>query len=307
MRTRPPTRRARPTVARALVGGLATALASALVLGACSPGTDDGPGASDAPTTASPGVPGGGDDAGAGNGLRGATNVLNDARSVREAGTAVTSGALSLAVRDDLSGEPAVVDAVEADGAVTFTVPVPPAMIDDIDVVSIAAPLGTSFDVQGDDSVTVLDGSGAIVGGLGAPSATSDDDTPRSARFTDLSTDVLTLVVTGPGRDGATSAAGTATVSFATSMIESATWGENEGGRSLAVDPTPWARSGGLAAQAGIWAAVVAAVPDADTPGMRDQLLCHAFGAPDKETWNLEPWRPEVDGMTMLASRCNPT
>ena len=54
-------------------------------------------------------------------------------------------------------------------------------------------------------------------------------------------------------------------------------------------------------------AAVVALAPEADTNGMHDQFLCHALGAADKATWNLEPWRPDVGSMATLVARCNPT
>ena len=40
---------------------------------------------------------------------------------------------------------------------------------------------------------------------------------------------------------------------------------------------------------------------------MDHQLRCHALGVPGKETWNLEPWRPEVDYLAYLLARCNPT
>ena len=88
--------------------------------------------------------------------------------------------------------------------------------------------------------------------------------------------------------------------------VESAVWGEAEGGRSLAVTPSAWARARGRAAQEGLWAQVVALAPDADTPGMQAQLECHELGAPDKATWNLEPWRPDVDAIDMIRERCNP-
>ena len=32
-----------------------------------------------------------------------------------------------------------------------------------------------------------------------------------------------------------------------------------------------------------------------------------AIGAPDKATWNLEPWRPDVGLFAVLAGACNPT
>ncbi|MBC7292192.1 MAG: DUF2599 domain-containing protein, partial [Actinotalea sp.] len=59
-----------------------------------------------------------------------------------------------------------------------------------------------------------------------------------------------------------------------------------------------------------VWSALgrrTALGTDATGPGMRDQLECHALGAPDKESWNLEPWRPDVGLLATLAARCNPT
>lgn len=58
------------------------------------------------------------------------------------------------------------------------------------------------------------------------------------------------------------------------------------------------------------WAEVVTLAPDADTPGMRAQFLCHwrfaEFAAPGKTSWDLEPWRPVVSDNVMLAAGCNP-
>jgi hypothetical protein len=55
---------------------------------------------------------------------------------------------------------------------------------------------------------------------------------------------------------------------------------------------------------------VLAQSPDADTPGMREQFMCHwtyaEFAQPGKSSWNLEPWRPEVDEDTMVGTGCNP-
>lgn len=58
------------------------------------------------------------------------------------------------------------------------------------------------------------------------------------------------------------------------------------------------------------WGEVLAQAPDADTPGMRSQFLCHwrfaEFAQPGKSSWDLEPWRPAVDDNTMLLTGCNP-
>ncbi|WP_455606055.1 DUF2599 domain-containing protein, partial [Cellulosimicrobium funkei] len=95
-------------------------------------------------------------------------------------------------------------------------------------------------------------------------------------------------------------------VPLGTRAVRSTDWGEREGGRSLAVDPTAWARAAGQAGRELVWAQVVAAEPEADTPTMHDQLVCHAVGAPDKATWNLEPWRPDVGLLATMSARCNP-
>jgi hypothetical protein len=84
---------------------------------------------------------------------------------------------------------------------------------------------------------------------------------------------------------------------------------------SLRVYPTESGRAaagrvGTDAAADESWAEVLALTPDADTPGMREQFLCHwqfsEFPWPGKVSWNLEPWRPLVDDETMLDAGCNP-
>ena len=98
------------------------------------------------------------------------------------------------------------------------------------------------------------------------------------------------------------------------------------------IDHVGWARAGSLAslrvypstagrAVAGqldkspvqseqAWREVLASAPEADTPGMRAQFVCHwhfaELAQPGKTSWNLEAWRPFVDDDAMAASRCNP-
>lgn len=91
-----------------------------------------------------------------------------------------------------------------------------------------------------------------------------------------------------------------------TAAVNNAVWGYNEGGRSLTVTPTAWARTGSQAAATALWVAI-STDEEAAAQTMHDQLDCHLLGAREKDTWNLEPWRPEVDSITMLTTRCNPT
>lgn len=47
-----------------------------------------------------------------------------------------------------------------------------------------------------------------------------------------------------------------------------------------------------------------------ETPSMRDQMYCHIdvvrLRAPNKTSWNLDTWRPNVSYAKMLAEQCNP-
>jgi Protein of unknown function (DUF2599) len=95
--------------------------------------------------------------------------------------------------------------------------------------------------------------------------------------------------------------------------VEWAKWGDLS---SLRVFPTQSARSAsglmmGTAAEADVaWAEVLALSPDADIPGMKAQFVCHwklaEYAEPGKVSWNLEPWRPEVDDNEMVSAGCNP-
>jgi Protein of unknown function (DUF2599) len=100
-----------------------------------------------------------------------------------------------------------------------------------------------------------------------------------------------------------------------TPFVDHTQWAQWGRLTSLRVYPTPAgraaARQAGTAAAADeAWAEVLALSPDADTPGMRAQFICHwqfaEFVQPGKTSWNLEPWRPVVDDTEMIASGCNP-
>lgn len=194
-----------------------------------------------------------------------------DPAAIRATGTPMSSGTVTLSV-----SVPGLVVTVDPDGSARATVP---------GDVLVAAPEGLTITALSDGTAAVRDGSGAFVAGL-----TTD---PWGTGLVQVGPDVVRL-------DDA------ADVWFTSVAVESAVWGEAEGGRSLAVTPSAWARARGQAAQEGLWAQVVALAPDADTPGMKAQLECHELGAPDKATWNLEPWRPDVDAIEMIRERCNP-
>ena len=106
--------------------------------------------------------------------------------------------------------------------------------------------------------------------------------------------------------------------SFSPPFVDRTEWTQWRGLTSLWVFPTPSGRiaarqrgtSGALDASDEAWFEVLAMSPDADTPGMRAQFICHwqfaEMAQPGKASWNLEPWRPVVDDDEMVASGCNP-
>lgn len=157
----------------------------------------------------------------------------------------------------------------------------------------VAAPAGSNVEVFGDGSAVVRDPTGTAVVGL-AP--------PQGARYELVGTDLLRLVARTGGL-----ATDEVPVWIGVETIGSLTWGEREGGRSIAVEPNDWTRAAGQAGYELLWAQLVAVEPEADAPGMHDQLVCHAVGEPDKGTWNLEPWRPDVGLLAVMAALCNPT
>lgn len=172
-----------------------------------------------------------------------------------------------------------------------------------------------ALDVDTDGSITVLNEGGDPVAAIGppAPPSGTEDEAPRIEVTEVDATHALVEVDQVQPSQGSESPTPTGraellSVTFVVGdqAIESATWGENEGGRSLAVDPTDWARYAGQAGLDLIRTQLVAAEPDADTSTMGDQLVCHAVGAPDKSTWNLEPWRPDVGLILTATAQCNP-
>lgn len=101
----------------------------------------------------------------------------------------------------------------------------------------------------------------------------------------------------------------------ASPYVERTQWVEYDGGTSLRVYPTDTGRTeagetGTLRQGEQAWSEVVNRNPDANTSGMREQFLCHwqfaEFILPGKTSWNLEPWRPVVSTLSMLANGCNP-
>ncbi|MEV0296884.1 DUF2599 domain-containing protein [Nocardia sp. NPDC050710] len=94
-------------------------------------------------------------------------------------------------------------------------------------------------------------------------------------------------------------------------LIDHVEWTEAVDGTRLLVYPsTAGRRTTFPGSDERAWQEVLAQSPDAQTPGMRDQFICHWEWArlvqPNKPSWNLEPWRPAVGYQATVAASCNP-
>jgi Protein of unknown function (DUF2599) len=123
-------------------------------------------------------------------------------------------------------------------------------------------------------------------------------------------------VVALSGAASASADPGEGATSYPPPFVDHAQWSQWNHLPSLRVYPTPSGRAAAKTlGSAGpdadeAWSEVLALAPDAGTPGMREQFLCHWELAevlqPGKTSWNLEPWRPVVDDTAMIGSGCNP-
>lgn len=142
---------------------------------------------------------------------------------------------------------------------------------------------------------------------VGACSPTIPGPSPTNQGYASSAVEMATAGT----RPSSTTTSATATTPAAPPFVGSATWVRGSGGRSLHVVPTATGRvaqGAGDAVEA--WSEVLGLAPDADQPGMRAQFDCHwtyaRLVAPDKPSWNLEPWRPVVSADQMVQARCNP-
>ncbi|WP_245885896.1 DUF2599 domain-containing protein [Xylanimonas oleitrophica] len=201
----------------------------------------------------------------------------------------VAAGPVLLELAVPPSAVPGVTVSPEDDGVTTVTIDpsgIPPGQ-------PVLMALGTpgSLAEQADGSVTVRDVDGTVVAGLTAPTGEAS----------------ISVVDDVHAQLHLPAAAGPVETTLGTRALASTDWGQREGGRSVAVVPTDWARTAGAAGWELVWAQLVSAEPEVDSTTMHDQLVCHAVGAPDKAAWNLEPWRPAVGLLETMAARCNPT
>ena len=167
------------------------------------------------------------------------------------------------------------------------------------------APAGGRVAKQGDGAVLVLDAESRMRIAYLPP------EPPDLVRLSGSGRTVTARLGADAGPrddDGERTEAVTVTIAEADSLISEATWvsRDNDGLNSLQVTPSDAGRrwSSPTAMDAG-WRQVLDAAPDADTPGMKEQYMCHAQFAQRKDAWYLEPWRPAGSYLETVAARCN--
>ena len=160
--------------------------------------------------------------------------------------------------------------------------------------------------------------AGCAPGGDGRPPADEASDMPAagtsdaaSPASTTRRSPLAPVVPVAPPETGGAGGAVPDPSSLPAPYIASATWSSSPYGRTLMIGPTDSGRrTAGLRDADRAWQEVLRLAPDADSPGMRAQFVCHWDFArtlePDKPTWNIEPWRPVVDELGMLTAGCNP-
>ncbi|WP_067537363.1 DUF2599 domain-containing protein [Nocardia crassostreae] len=94
-------------------------------------------------------------------------------------------------------------------------------------------------------------------------------------------------------------------------LIDRTEWTDTVDGPRLLIYPTEAGRLDTFpTAGERAWQQVLTADPDSDTPGMRDQFICHwdwaRVVASNKTSWNIEPWRPAVGYQQTVDALCNP-
>ncbi|WP_040835297.1 DUF2599 domain-containing protein [Nocardia brevicatena] len=143
-----------------------------------------------------------------------------------------------------------------------------------------------------------------VTAGCGAEETNTAPTTPPPT--TTMSTPTVTPTAPGP-------IATTPTVDpFAdVPLIDHVEWVQAVDGPRLLVHPSPAGRRTTFpGSDERAWREVLTAAPNANTAGMRDQFICHWVWArlvtPDKPTWNLEPWRPNVGYDATVEAACNP-
>lgn len=164
------------------------------------------------------------------------------------------------------------------------------------------------------DAVLIVDSAGTVLSGFSAPWAKDANGTGVATHY-EIRSGSLVQVVDHRAAGVAYPVVADPYLGF--DMIKSASWKYHSGyGWTLEVTPTGWARAnaGGYLPGKYGWDELYAKYKNKglnkNLGGMRDQFICHqqvvALRAPNKPTWNLDEWRPDVSYVQTVNASCNP-
>jgi hypothetical protein len=176
-------------------------------------------------------------------------------------------------------------------------------------VYPVDLPAGGKILPAADGSLLVVDGAGAPLGGFGAPWAKDSDGQDVATRYEVRGDTVVQIVA---HTDAPVHYPVVADPWLGIDLIANAHWGWRDGGWTLFVSPTGWARAngGGYAVGVAGWNELYSKYKNAglntNLGGMKDQFICHQQFAFYKSTYNLDEWRPDVSYAATVAAGCNP-
>lgn len=163
-------------------------------------------------------------------------------------------------------------------------------------------------------AVFIVDSAGKVVGGFSAPWAKDANGADIATRYEVRSGSLVQIV---DHKAQATAYPVVADPYLGFSLISSARWVWHSGaGWTFEVTPTGWARwnAGGYLPGVFGWDELYSKYRyrglNTNLDGMRDQWICHqqvvAVRSPNKATWNLDEWRPNVSYLQTINASCNP-
>jgi hypothetical protein len=197
----------------------------------------------------------------------------------------------------------ATVPVVKTDGSVSINTTIAGPDAPTVYRYPITVPDGGMLRLNDDGSVSVVDVNGSYTSGF-SPAWAKDATGMAVGTHYELDGNTLIQVV-----DHTTSGVTYPVVAdpwFGFATIDHVHWS----GGTLEVYPTWWGRHTGVAARWAAWGEVVKKAPSANHDNMRDQFFCHwdvvRLVAPNKASWNLDNWRPNVGYWATVRANCNP-
>jgi hypothetical protein len=178
----------------------------------------------------------------------------------------------------------------------------------------LVMPTGAKISAGEDGSLAVFDSRGDLKGGFASPWAKDSKGLWLPTRYEVRGASVVQVV----DHSGAAYPV-VADPYLGINLISSASWVlRSPDGWTLQVAPTGWARiqAGGYVPGVAGWNELYSRYKKVgrgikvNLDGMRDQWICHqqvvALRAPNRATWNLDEWRPNVSYAQTVNSFCNP-